>query len=142
MKKTAAAFIVLMLFTAPAFALTWHTANQSTVSWDSVSYQADAGERLVYVVMVSNALTDPDKTNPVEVGSMENAQYQMTLVEKGSYLIGVKSVIEVYSDSTGWVRVSESLPSWSDDPAVCYNNETFGVRYYPAPPRPMGLKPM
>lgn len=139
---TIAAVLMAGMF-SEAHALDWHTANQTTVGWDSVPYELDENERLVYRVMVVNQLTDPGKTAPevvAEVPDTPTPTYTLTLNIKGSYLVGVKSVVQVQSADGAWTDVAESeTASWSDLPESTGGNP-FGIRFYPAPPAPINLR--
>jgi hypothetical protein len=142
-----AAFMAVLLTATVAWALEWHTANQATVAWDAVTTDVSgnpvpaAGERVTYVVYLANAATDPNKTNPAEVGSTQNTTLTFTLGAKGSYFVGLKSVLEADDGAGNWTKASESEVAWSDDPQYAQGGVTFGIRYYPAPSAPGGLRP-
>jgi hypothetical protein len=144
----AGALVAALLLTPAAWAQDWHTANQSTVAWDAVTTDADgnpvpgAGERVTYVIYLANAVTDPNKDNPAEIGTTQDLQLLITLGTKGSYWVGVKSVLEVDDGQGGWTTASESIIGWSDDPQYAQGGVTFGLRYYPAPSVPGGLRPV
>jgi hypothetical protein len=143
----ALALSVMLLVAPPVFALDWHTANQSTVAWDAVVTDVDgntvpaAGERVTYVVYLANSVTDPNKANPVEVGSTQALTFLITLGTKGSYYAGVKAVLEADDGAGGWVAANESAIVWSDDPQYVQDGVTFGLRFYPAPSAITGLRP-
>lgn len=143
-----ATFMAVMLVATAAWALDWHTANQATLAWDAVTTDAAgntipaAGERVTYVVYLANSVTDPNKANPVQVGSTQDTQLTITLGTKGSYFVGIKSVLESDNGAGGWTAASESEVVWSDDPTYVQGGVTFGLRYYPAPSAPVGLKPV
>lgn len=54
---------------------------------------------------------------------------------EGGYILGVSAVKFVDG-----VSVAESTISWSDNPAVCLNEEDFGIQYYTIPVNPTGLR--
>ena len=92
-----------------------------------------------------NKITDPNKTNPVELTQTVNTQYTVTLNAKGSYLIGLSTVhIET---STGEVLGESQTLSWSDIPADCADTDgdgvgdPFGIRLFAALPSPKGMHP-
>jgi hypothetical protein len=133
MKKLILLATLFVFFLAvPAFAQVsnWHIANQATVGWDAVT-QLDngdplpAGDVVQYVVLLANALTDPNKTNPAEVGTVTALEYTVTLNVEGRYLVGIRA--ERIVEGT---KVSESIVAWSDDPAYVANGETFGLSYF------------
>lgn len=141
--------LAAVLLVAPAvWALDWHTANQSTIAWDAVTTDANgdpipgADERITYVVYLANAQTDPTKANPTEVGTTQNTQLTITLNTKGQFFVGIKSMIETGNDTDGWIVASESAVAWSDDPQFAQGGATFGLRFYPAPSAPGGLRPV
>lgn len=145
MKRKIAFFAVLLvLFLAGvALAQTWYTANQATVAWDAVT-TIDNGDPLPptdtieYVVYLANAVTDPNKTNPVEVARTTNTQQVITLNVEGQYFVGCKAIRKI-ADGT---EVGESVIAWSDDPQYVQNGETFGLRYYLPPSAPNQLRPV
>ena len=140
MKKIIIIFVIV-LFTTISFGQDWHNTNQATVAWDAVVYQVDVGERLIYRTYLANSKTDPDKANPAFVGETVELNYQFTFTEKGSYFVGVQSVIQVDEAGT-WADVSESEIGWSDNPTFAQAGATFGLRFYPAPVAPVGMRPV
>jgi len=142
-KRYLAIALGMVLFIATvAFAIDWTTANQATVAWDAITYQLDPGERVTYVVYLANAKTDPNKANPVEVAQTQATQQTVTLGTKGSYFVGVKSVIEIDDGAGNWSAASESAIGWSDDPQYAQGGAIFGLRFYPAPNVPTELRPV
>ena len=114
-------FVIYLCLVSAAWAqINWVTANQATVEWDAVSVDVDGdpvpgGTHAEYKVWMVNKITDPNKTNPVELTQTVNTQYTVTLNAKGSYLIGLSTVhIET---STGEVLGESQTLSWSDIPA-------------------------
>lgn len=135
--------LFIMLIGSIALAQTWHTANQATVAWDAVT-TVDNGDPLPatdtieYVVYLSNAVTDPDKNNPVEVARTTNTEQLITLNVEGSYFVGCKAIRKI-ADGT---NVGESVVAWSDDPQYVLNGQTFGLRYFMPPAAPSNLRPV
>lgn len=146
--RMAWALAAVLLVATAAWAVDWYTANQASVAWDAVTTDANGdpipgtGERITYVVYLANAQTDPNKTNPVEVGSTQDTQMTITLGTKGSFYVGTKSVLEADDGAGGWTVASESEVVWSDDPQAVQGGVTFGIRFYPAPSAPGGLRPV
>ena len=143
MKKLLVVLLVLALVGMPVVSFAgWVTANQITCSWDAndTSDIDAATERLVYEVFLTNAVTDPGKTNPTSVGVTAETSLQITLANKGKYRAGVCAVLQALAeDGVTWEEVARSEVSWSDDPTVTLNGEIFGIRFYPAPQKPAGL---
>jgi len=137
MKKLMIGFFIITLFSTVGVAQDWYNTNQATVAWDPTVYQLDAGETIVYRTYLANAKTDPDKANPALIGETAALEYQFTFTEKGNYFVGVQSVIKVDGED-----VSESTIGWSDDPLFAAGGATFGLRFYPAPDAPVGLRPV
>ena len=135
------ALIFLMVFAPVAAFAKWITANQVTVSWDANdTSQLEEGERLMYRVYLSNTVTDPDKANPAIVGDTADTKMVLTLANKGRYMAGVQAVLQVLGDDgTTWEEVGVSPISWSDDPTVTKDGVVFGIRFYPAPKKPVGI---
>ena len=134
MKKFRFIFIMLLVivFAPIANAIEWHTTNQASVAWDSVAVASGTVE---YKVYVANAITDPGKTNPSEIGTTPDLTYTLTLNTEGRYLIGVKTV-----RSVDGAVVSESVIGWSDDSLIVKDGAIFGVQYFEAPPVITGLR--
>lgn len=135
--------MILLLISGIALAQTWHTANQATVAWDAVTTidngdPLPATDTIEYVVFLSNAITDPNKDNPVEVATTTDLEQLITLNVEGSYFVGVKAVRKI-ADGT---NVGESAVAWSDDPQYVLNGETFGLRYFLPPAAPGNLRPV
>lgn len=135
---------VLLVFAAVTnlYAVTWHTANQTSVAWEPVTTLSDgslvpATDTVEYVIYLSNVATDPDKTNPREVWQGADLTATITLNVEGQFLVGIKAV-RMLADGT---VVSESPRVWSDDPLVVKDGETFGVRYFLPLMAPNGLFP-
>lgn len=145
MKRKIAVFSVLLVLFLAGFAIaqTWHTANQATVAWDAVT-TIDNGDPLPptdtieYVVYLSNAITDPNKDNPVEIARTTNTEQLITLNVEGSYFVGCKAIRKI-ADGT---EVGESVVAWSDDPQYVLNGQTFGLRYFMPPSAPNNLRPV
>ena len=137
MAKVFMIFSIIFLMATAGLGQTWVNTNQTTVAWDAVSYGLDAGETLIYKTYLSNAKTDPNKTNPASIGETEALQYQFTFTEKGSYFVGLQTIIRVDGED---VAASEIV--WSDDPIVAAGGQTFGIRFYPNPPNPTGIRPV
>jgi len=135
--------VLFLAMSIPAFAVdSWRTTNQATVAWDDGGSPVDVGERHMNVVYLTNFVTDPGKTNPVEVARTDLLQASITIGVKGSYIAGVKTILEVLeSDGVTWTAVSESSVSWSDDPAVVEGGITWGIRFYPSPNAPGNFRP-
>jgi len=123
MKKIMMLVAMLFLFVGAVGAQQWHTANQATVAWDSV------GDGIVYDVWLANSQTDPAKTNPVVIGTdIEVTTFLITLNVEGRYFAGVQS--KRYDEGE---LVGTSDIAWSDDPLVCLDGKTFGLRYFVPP---------
>jgi len=136
-------FVTLIIFFSAAgfvFAQNWHTANSVQIAWNEVTTnesgdQIDPAE-VSYVVYMSNATTDPEKANPVEVDQSTNTVSTITLNTEGKYFVGVKAIRTV-----GGEVVAESAIAWSDNPLYVGAANEFGVQYFLPPAAPTGLRP-
>jgi hypothetical protein len=129
MKKLFGLVLVLMfVFSVNAFAIDWIMANEKTVGWSASTLEnggpVPEDNVIQYKVFVANAVTDPDKTNPVEVGTTESLEYTLTLNVEGKYLPGVQAIRIIDGE-----EVSNSIIAWSDNPVVCKDEKTFGIKY-------------
>lgn len=136
MKKimiVALSMFVLIITLQLAHATDWHTANQVTIAWDQ-SYDIEGGtiptDQVTWDVFVANAITDPDKTNPVKVGSATENEYTLTLNTEGKYTVGVQAVRTV----EGEVLKSSTI-TWSDE-----DPSPFGIKYFIIPANPNNLR--
>lgn len=143
LNKLSVIFLVLVLtFSTSVFAQEWITMNQSTVSWDAVT-EMQGGvvipetDIIEYKIYLSNAITDPDKTNPAEIETVNATSYTITLVDEGSYFVGLQTVRSL-ADGT---FAGESIIGWTDDPAIVLDGHTFGLRHFLPPLVPTGLRP-
>jgi len=132
--------LLLLGTTAAVTAQTWYTANQRTVAWNATTTLENgdplpSGSTISYDVWLSNAITDPDKTNPVKVATVTDLTYTITLNVEGKYFVGCSANRIVDNEI-----VSSSDVSWSDDPAACENGDTFGLQYFFPPAKPNGMR--
>ena len=133
---------VSMTMGSRAHAFEWFPANQRTVAWDAVTLKTDdapidATDTIEYSVYLANSITDPNKTNPVQIWRGPETQTLITLVTEGSYFVGVRSH-RMLEDGT---EVGESTIAWSDDPLATGANGEFGVQYFLGPKEVQGLRP-
>ncbi len=130
--------IVLLPFTSLAAVNTWIPSNSKILGWDEVltlsnGYPIPVDSSIYYKVYYKLE----SATTQVEVTATTNNQYMVTVPAEGRYLLGVKAIrINI---STGAI-IGESTISWSDDPLVCLDGNTFGLSNYPLPSGPKGLK--
>lgn len=146
--KFSTIFLVLALtFTGVAFAQEWHTTNQITVVWDAVT-EMQGGvaipdtDIIEYKIYLSNVVTDPDKTNPAEIGTTRDVSHVITLVNEGQYFVGLQTIrkILIGPDDEESI-IGESYIGWTDDPAIVLGGHTFGIRHFLSPLVPTGLRP-
>lgn len=133
MKKLLTVIVLAtILITSNAYCITWKTANQATVAWDAVVVESGTVEYVLYLV---NSKTDPEKLSPQELGVTTNLEYTITLTSEGKYYAGVKARRIIDSENVG-----ESDISFSDDPLVCLDGITFGIKYFERPTKPKNLR--
>ncbi len=107
--------LAIVLLAVPAFAQTWHTANQHTVSWN-------AGDGAVSY----NLFLKPAKGGDlIQIGNVTDTQAVFTLPGVGRYYACAQSV-SVDGD------VSEI--SCSDVAENCKDGVTFGLKINPGKP--------
>ncbi len=136
MKNLFVCLILSLFLVLPNFASSqeWFTANQTTVTWDAVTTLSNGtplpeDNIIEYAVYLSNAVTDPDKTNPAEIGIAGVTEHIITLVNEGQYFIGLKTIRKLADGSV----IGESDIGWTDDPLIAANGDTFGIRYFLSP---------
>jgi hypothetical protein len=140
--------LAILLFTIAIFGFLslaqsqeWHTANQATITWDAVTElqggiaipEDDIIEYRVYLV---NALTDPDKENPAEIGTTAEIIYVITLNVEGKYFVGLQTIRK----SADGICIGESIIGWADDPVIAANGAIFGLQYFLPPDVPHGVR--
>jgi len=120
----------------------WHTGNETTIGWDAVTTLQNgdpipAGSTVTYDVHLANAITDPDKENPVKITTVPipTLEYTITLGTEGKFFVGLSANRVVDGDIVG---VSEI--KWSDDPSACEGGNTFGLMYFVPPAGPCGMR--
>jgi len=131
----------LFLILSVAAAQEWVTTNQVTISWDAVTTLANGdpipeNNLIEYTVYLVNAVSDPDKEHPIEVGTVNDTECTVALAEEGRYFVGAKTIRKL-ADGT---VVNESVIGWSDDPAIAYEGKPFGLQYFLPPEAPTGLR--
>ena len=143
LSKLSVIFLVLTLtFSTVAFSQEWHTANQITITWDAVTemqggFAIPETDIIEYRVYLSNAVTDPDKTNPAEIDVTGELFYTIILTDEGRYFVGLQTIRKLADGEV----IGESYIGWTDDPAIVLDGVTFGIRYFLPPMVPVGLRP-
>ncbi|MGD9212813.1 MAG: hypothetical protein PVI90_18660 [Desulfobacteraceae bacterium] len=132
----------VVLWSLVVFGQIWVATNQKIVGWDAVTTNIEgdpipADNSIEYVAYLANAITDPDKTNPAEIATINETQYIVTLTSEGKYFFGVKAVRK---DANGEI-VGESEIAWSDDARYAAAGQTFGLQHFLPPAAPTGLAP-
>ena len=128
--------MIFLCFGCPQFAnaTEFYTANQVTLAWDEVTTNVDGttvpSSEILYRVWVYNAITDPDHSNPVELGETPDLTYLITLNVEGKYFPGVQTVRVIDGE-----EVAESEIIWSSDPMY-----DFGIQYFVPMKAPEGLR--
>jgi hypothetical protein len=121
--------LVIFGFAFGASAQTWKPTNQVTVAWDAVTVTSGTVSYNVYIRPEAGGT--PILTNP----KVSATQATVTFTTEGRYYLGVSSVRTV-----GGVDVESSTISWSSDPSVTFQAQTFGVQYLVPPPSPVGIR--
>ena len=143
LNKLSVIFLVLFLtFPITAFSQEWHTANQITIVWDAVT-EMQGGvaipetDIIEYRIHLSNAITDPDKTNLIEIDITGDTSYTITLMDEGQYFVGLQTIRKLADGEV----IEESVIGWTDDPVIVLDGNTFGIRHFLPPMVPVGLRP-
>ena len=119
--------LIVFLVFGLAFAVSaqvWHPVNQVTLEWNAANMATK------YKVFIKSV----DGSNVTEVAITAGLTYTITFQDEGRYFLGVQSVREVDGE------IFHSTISWSDNPEVCSNSESFGAIYYELPDVVGGLK--
>jgi hypothetical protein len=140
--------LLLTFFLAPAMAVfgqTWHTMNQATIEWDPVTTidgsPLPTGDIIKYRVWLANAVTDPEKSNPTQVGGVDGPIYTITLNVEGKYYVGVQAVRYTPNGGGGYEEIASSGICWADN-AECSEptDGPFALRYFVAPDSPKNMR--
>lgn len=118
----------------------WYVANQATVTWEAVVILSDgsaipADNLIEYKVWLANADTDPDKTNPEEIGVTSDTLYTVTLHAEGRFFVGLQTLRK----SSEGLLLSTSGVGWTDDVMIVRDGATFGLQYFLAPANACGV---
>lgn len=145
MFKKISTMIMVLLLALPLSALAqeWHTLNQATLTWAAVTNLSNGdpipeSDIIEYRVWLSNAITDPDKVNPVEIGVTAEDVYVITLNTEGRFFVGLQT-IRKRQQGAEVVVLGESVIGWTDDPDIAINGEIFGLQYFLPPDCPRGV---
>jgi hypothetical protein len=115
---------------SPAFSQTWKPTNQVTVGWDTVTSPTGTITYKIY--------SRPEAGGtPTLMTTVPATQATVTFTQEGRYYLGVSTVRTV-----GGAEVESSTISWSSDPSVTFQAQTFGVEYIIPAPAPVGLRPL
>jgi len=124
-------------------AIEWHTADSTVIAWDAVAAGAD--EAAKYSVFIVNDKTDPEKANPITIQEgLERTSVTITYNLEGDWIFGVATERWILGDPNDPEDPDEmvglSSVSWSDNPDVVQDGNTFGGRYYKPYDQPVGLR--
>ena len=133
--------LCVMCQKAQAQTMLWVDTSEGspTLMWDPVTTKADGttipGTEVVkYDCFLSNAITDPNKTNPatITLDPISATQFVVDLggVE-GKYIAGVQALRTLDGEV-----LSRSDIAWSDNPEVVKDNTPFGLKLYAKPSKP------
>jgi hypothetical protein len=137
-KMLALCVMALFVFAGTAFGQTvneieWKNANQFTCSWDAVTTDVDGDPihsgPVTYEVLLANATTDPNKTNPVVAAETDALNALITLGVKGAYYVGVRAI---------WLGEPSAI-NWADEPANQEEVALWGARFAVPPGVPKKL---
>lgn len=132
MKKLLITLILTLVFTSFAYAEpTFYNVREATLAWDLVTTDTDEDtvDGVRYKLYLVNAVTDPDKANPVEV-SDTLTNYTVITLSKGRFYVGVQAYLDDLS----------SVINWADEIENQGDSELFGLRFAVPPKGPKYLK--
>lgn len=122
--------ISLLLFASTANAIDLQVTDMTvTIAWDA-SILLDNGNPVPSGDTVSYQTYYKRVTDGLIVkygDEITETTKQILWAEEGSYFVGVSAIRTIGSDPT--IKL-ESVVSWSNDPAVTRNSETFGIWAY------------
>lgn len=141
MKKLLVAVAIVLLLCPLAQAIEWEHVNQFTASWDPVTTDIDgdplpSDATIKYRFWMANAVTDPQKNNPVQVSeeTAPTVETTVTVGTKGQYYVGVSAVM-VFVDGTEM----ESDINWADEAADQGTTTLWAIRHHAPPIKPQNL---
>jgi hypothetical protein len=111
---------------------TWKPTNSVIAGWDAVAPPATGG-----TISYKGYSKKEDGTGQKEHGSFTTNQGTWTFTEEGRFFLGVSTIRTVQG-----VSVESSTISWSDNPAVTFQAQTFGIQYILPAQAPVGIKPL
>jgi len=136
MKKMTSMILTLLLcvfLSSGAYAVdTWHPVDSVIIVWDTIVEPAGGGsfdpdETVKYYVYKKN----PDGSEISVIGStmqpvpvVPEIQHTAVIDSYGKLILGVSAVVVWIPDSTEY---NETTVSWSDNPIVCKDGNTFGI---------------
>jgi hypothetical protein len=124
--------LVIAFFAVEASALEvdFKNTKQFTLGWDAVTKDTDGDPitGVTYEVLMVNAVTDINKTNPVVVATTAAILSTITIGVKGRYFVGVRALHD--GDRSGI--------NWGDD-TLLQTVPPFGVRFAAPPETPANI---
>jgi len=128
MKKIVLTVICFLAMTGFASGeVIFYNTNQAKLAWDAVTTDID-GDGITdvkYRIYIANAVTDPEKTNPVIGADNLTATTTTITLTKGRFYVGVAAFIDDL----------QSDINWADLPTYQGTNPLFGLRFA-VPPKP------
>lgn len=77
---------------------------------------------------MSNFETDPNKTNPIELGTTQETNFIVELHESDKYIVGLQTICKKQDGYT------LSDIGWTDSIKTVSNGVTFGLHYFISKP--------
>ena len=111
----------------------FYNSNQATLEWNVVATDVDGDPitGVTYRLYLSNADTDPNKSNPViAVDNIIETSATVTLGTKGRFFVGVSALLDDL----------ESAINWGDEQADQETVDLFGLRFAVPPHAPKNIK--
>ena len=134
MKKLIIICLAGLLWSGIAWAdVVFYNSNQATLEWNVVATDVDGDPitGVTYRLYLSNADTDPNKSNPViAVDNIIEISATVTLGTKGRFFVGVSALLDDL----------ESAINWGDEQADQETVDLFGLRFAVPPHAPKNIK--
>jgi hypothetical protein len=116
-----------------AYIQKWYTGKKYTIAWDAVTsystgHAIPEGRTIEYKIYLSNFETDPNKINPIELGTTQKTNFIVELPEFNKYVVGLQTICKNQDN----YLLSDI--GWADNVKSVSNGVTFGLHYFISKP--------
>jgi len=140
MRRAIIVGLMVLAIMGIVYAQTWYPVDSRVVGWTPVTLLADGNpippdNVIKYDVYVKHEITGVEtKLTPQPILETE---YSVTLAEEGKYWVGI---LALRYGPEGDYRASSEI-SWTNDPLVVPNGETWGLTMWWSPANVGGIAP-